>query len=632
MNCVRRHLSAIKGGRLAAACHPARVLTLMISDVPGDRPIDIASGPTVADPTTCADALGILRRYAIDVPDAVRELLESGRGESVKPGDPRLSGAEARIIATPQMALEAAAAVARAAGVTPHILGDAIEGEARDVGTVLAGIALQVAERGQPFAAPCVLLSGGETTVTVRGKGRGGRNVEFLLSLAIALDGHPRIHALAGDTDGVDGQEEIAGASIAPDTLARAWERGLRPKEMLADNDAHSLFTALGDSVITGPTLTNVNDFRAIFITGDLVSAPAMGHDLHDRTRPVAAVDLPADQEVPAVAACAVRARQRVDHGAAGDAGAGSRLHGGDADGLVGNQVPQHRESLELPVEKFSKRLRRHIVGREAGAAGGDDDVHGGIVDPQARLPLNRRLVAAHQRACPQLMARGGDPLGQQDRPRYRWRASRESEIVNTAMPSAVNSRSGSILPPGMAQLSSFLRTSAYTASLSSAHQANSFSSSATEVCAKCRSLSAGALMNTLSAALRGRRIGGQHPDAGIADDAPVAVLARAAREFDHLRADAGAVERHLGGEAQSRLDRIGSPGLVRVRFLGQLVGGHQAVEGGDILRHHRAPSAGAAPPTARAPLRAPARPLRRPFCRWTRCTPWTRGPRPSRP
>ncbi|MGC1387037.1 MAG: glycerate kinase [Steroidobacteraceae bacterium] len=270
MNCVRRHLSAIKGGRLAAACHPARVLTLMISDVPGDRPIDIASGPTVADPTTCADALDILRRYGIDVPDAVRELLESGRGESVKPGDPRMSGGEARIIATPQMALEAAAAVARAAGIAPHILGDAIEGEARDVGTVLAGIALQVAERSQPFAAPCVLLSGGETTVTVRGKGRGGRNVEFLLSLAIALDGHPRIHALAGDTDGVDGQEEIAGASMAPDTLARAWKRGLRPKEMLAANDAHSLFTALGDSVITGPTLTNVNDFRAIFIAGDL--------------------------------------------------------------------------------------------------------------------------------------------------------------------------------------------------------------------------------------------------------------------------------------------------------------------------------------------------------------------------
>jgi len=266
MNCVRRHLSAIKGGRLGAACHPARVLSLLISDVPGDRPIDIASGPTVADPTTCGDALAILRRYGIDMPAAVRDLLESGRGESVKPADPRLSNAVVRIIATPQMALEAAAAVAGAAGFTPHILGDAIEGEARDVGTVFAGIAAQVADRAQPFEAPCVLLSGGETTVTVRGTGRGGRNVEFLLSLAVTLDGHPRIHALAGDTDGVDGQEEIAGAVMGPDTLARAWAQGLKPKEMLAGNDAHSFFSALGDSLVTGPTLTNVNDFRAILI------------------------------------------------------------------------------------------------------------------------------------------------------------------------------------------------------------------------------------------------------------------------------------------------------------------------------------------------------------------------------
>jgi hydroxypyruvate reductase len=266
MNCVRRHLSAIKGGRLGAACHPARVLTLLISDVPGDRPIDIASGPTVADPTTCADALRILERYAIEIPHAVRELLESGRGESVKPGDARLAGAEVRIIATPQMALEAAAALGNAAGFATHILGDAIEGEARDVGTAFAGIAAHVADRAQPFTAPCVLLSGGETTVTVRGQGRGGRNVEFLLALTVALDGHARIHALAGDTDGVDGQEEIAGAVSAPDTLARAWQRGLRAKEMLADNDAHSFFSALGDSVITGPTLTNVNDFRAILI------------------------------------------------------------------------------------------------------------------------------------------------------------------------------------------------------------------------------------------------------------------------------------------------------------------------------------------------------------------------------
>jgi glycerate 2-kinase len=270
INCVRRHLSAIKGGRLAAACHPAQVLTLLISDVPGDRPLDIASGPTVADPTTCSDALGIVRRYGIDLPAAALGLLESGCGESVKPGDPRLAGAKVRIIATPQLALEAAAAVARRAGVAAYILGDAIEGEARDVGRVFAGIALQVAEHSQPVTAPCVLLSGGETTVTVRGGGRGGRNVEYLLSLAIALDGHPRIHALAGDTDGVDGLEEIAGAHIAPDSLARAWAGGFRPKDVLADNDAHSLFTALGDSIVTGPTLTNVNDFRAIHIEGPI--------------------------------------------------------------------------------------------------------------------------------------------------------------------------------------------------------------------------------------------------------------------------------------------------------------------------------------------------------------------------
>jgi glycerate 2-kinase len=266
INCVRRHLSGIKGGRLAAACHPARVVSLLISDVPGDRPIDIASGPTVADPTSCADALGILRRYEIDMPPAVRDLLESGRGESVKPGDPRLARAETHIIATPQMALEAAAEVGRAAGYASHILGDAIEGEARDVGKVFAGIAAHAADVSEPFSAPCILLSGGETTVTVRGKGRGGRNVEYLLSLAIALDGHARIHGIAGDTDGVDGQEEIAGAVMAPDTLARAWAKGLRPKEALDDNDGHGFFGALGDSVITGPTLTNVNDFRAILI------------------------------------------------------------------------------------------------------------------------------------------------------------------------------------------------------------------------------------------------------------------------------------------------------------------------------------------------------------------------------
>jgi glycerate 2-kinase len=266
LNCVRRHLSAIKGGRLAAACYPARVLTLMISDVPGDRPIDIASGPTVGDPTTSADALSIVQRYGIDLPPPVLDILASGRGESVKPDDPRLAHTAARIIATPQLALEAAAAVAREAGIPAYILGDAIEGEARDVGKVLAGVALQVAERDQPVAAPCVVLSGGETTVTVRGSGRGGRNVEFLLSLAIALDGHTRIYALAGDTDGVDGQEEIAGACLGPDSLARARALGLKPENSLQDNDAHSFFSALGDSVITGPTLTNVNDFRAILV------------------------------------------------------------------------------------------------------------------------------------------------------------------------------------------------------------------------------------------------------------------------------------------------------------------------------------------------------------------------------
>jgi hydroxypyruvate reductase len=267
MNCVRRHLSAIKGGRLAAACHPARVVTLLISDVPGDDPADIASGPTTADRTTCADALAILRRYAIDVPDKVRALLESGRGESIKPGDPRLANSETRMIATPQMALEAAASVARFAGVAVHILGDSIEGEARDVGIVMAGIARQVSTHGQPFTPPCILLSGGETTVTVRGNGRGGRNVEFLLSLAIALNGEPATHAIACDTDGVDGQEEIAGAYLAPDTLARAWKQGILPRESLANNDGHGFFQALGDSVICGPTLTNVNDFRAVYIT-----------------------------------------------------------------------------------------------------------------------------------------------------------------------------------------------------------------------------------------------------------------------------------------------------------------------------------------------------------------------------
>jgi hydroxypyruvate reductase len=266
INCVRRHLSAIKGGRLAAACHPAKVVSLLISDVPGDRPLDIASGPTVADPSTCGDALEIAARYGIELPEKVREVLESGRGESIKPGDPRLAGGETRIIATPQLALEAAAAVARSVGITPHILGDAIEGEAREVAKVMAGIARQVALRGQPFTKPCVLLSGGETTVTVRGQGRGGRNVEFLLALGLALDGLAGVYALAGDTDGIDGIEEIAGACLAPDSLCRARELGMSPSTSLEANDGHGLFGRLNDAIVTGPTLTNVNDFRAILI------------------------------------------------------------------------------------------------------------------------------------------------------------------------------------------------------------------------------------------------------------------------------------------------------------------------------------------------------------------------------
>lgn len=266
MNCVRRHLSAIKGGRLAAACYPAKVLNLLLSDVPGDDPINIASGPTVPDPTTCEDALNILDRYGIKVPAAARRILESGQGETLQSGDPLLPPIDSVFIATPQLALEAAAQVASAAGVTPYILGDAIEGESRDVAKTLAGLALQVARRNQPFRAPCVLLSGGETTVTMRGTGRGGRNVEFLLSLAIALKGEPGIHALAGDTDGVDGKEDVAGAVLDPLTLTRAWESGIKPTVFLDMNDAHSFFRLLGDSVVTGPTHTNVNDFRAILI------------------------------------------------------------------------------------------------------------------------------------------------------------------------------------------------------------------------------------------------------------------------------------------------------------------------------------------------------------------------------
>ncbi len=266
MNCVRKHLSAIKGGRLALACAPARVVTLLISDVPGDDPDIIASGPTLPDATSCFDALAVLKKYHIEVPDNIRHHLESGAGETPKPDDPRFARNSQHVIATAQEALEAAAATARAAGMNAYILSDGIEGEARDVGIVHAAIARQVAKHGQPFKAPCVLLSGGETTVTVRGNGRGGRNAEFLLSLAVALDGHANMYALACDTDGIDGSEDNAGAVLAPDSLARAAGLGLSAKAMLENNDGYGFFSALNDLVVSGPTRTNVNDFRAILI------------------------------------------------------------------------------------------------------------------------------------------------------------------------------------------------------------------------------------------------------------------------------------------------------------------------------------------------------------------------------
>ena len=267
MNCVRKHLSAIKGGRLAAQCWPARVVTLLISDVPGDAPEVIGSGPTVPDPTTCADALAICRRYGIELPPAALAGLESGAFETPKPGDARFAGHEVHLIATPQASLEAAAAHARAAGLAAHILSDEVEGESRDVGRVHAALARAVARRGEPFARPCVILSGGETTVTVRGPGgRGGRASEFLLGCALALQGEPGVHVLAADTDGIDGIEHNAGAIVTPDTLARAAALGLKPAEFLDRHDCYTLFDQLGDLVVPGPTYTNVNDFRAILI------------------------------------------------------------------------------------------------------------------------------------------------------------------------------------------------------------------------------------------------------------------------------------------------------------------------------------------------------------------------------
>lgn len=266
INCVRKHLSALKGGRLALAAAPARVVTLAISDVPGDDLSTIASGPTVPDPTRCADALEIVTRYGITLPAAAREALLTGVAETPKPGHPGFARCESRIVATAQASLAAAASLARVRGVTPLVLGDAIEGEAREAARVLGGIALSCAAHGLPLAAPCVLLSGGETTVTVRGGGRGGRNAEFLLGLALALDGQARIHGIACDTDGIDGSEDNAGAVVLPDTVARAAAAGIDLRRRLAENDAYSVFAALGDLVVTGPTRTNVNDFRAILI------------------------------------------------------------------------------------------------------------------------------------------------------------------------------------------------------------------------------------------------------------------------------------------------------------------------------------------------------------------------------
>jgi hydroxypyruvate reductase len=287
MNCVRKHLSAIKGGRLAAMCAPARVVTLLISDVPGDAPEVIGSGPTVPDSSTCADALRILARYGIAIPAAARAGLESGAFETPKPGDAVFTGHQVHMIATPKQSLEAAAALARQAGIGVHVLSDEMEGESREVGKVHAALARFVARHGQPFQKPCVILSGGETTVTVKSKGvgpqgpgakpdgsqgpgarpgRGGRATEFLLGCAIALQGEPGVHVLAADTDGIDGVEDNAGAIVTPSTLARAQAQGLKAQEFLDRNDAYNFFKPLGDLVVPGPTFTNVNDFRAVLV------------------------------------------------------------------------------------------------------------------------------------------------------------------------------------------------------------------------------------------------------------------------------------------------------------------------------------------------------------------------------
>jgi glycerate-2-kinase len=269
MNCIRKHLSAFSGGRLAAAAHPARVVTLAISDVPGDDPAVIASGPTVADPTNFAQARALVAHYGMELPPGVVRHLASGAAESPKPGDPRLAGAELRMIATPMLALRAMAAAARGLGLAPIILGDALEGEAAVLGKALAGVALSAATHGEPLGAPCVILSGGETTVTLPAgvAGRGGRSTECLLGMALALEGRGGIWALCADTDGIDGKSDAAGAVCAPDTLARARAAGLDARAMLAAHDSYGVFLGLGDLLVTGPTLTNVNDVRAVLVT-----------------------------------------------------------------------------------------------------------------------------------------------------------------------------------------------------------------------------------------------------------------------------------------------------------------------------------------------------------------------------
>lgn len=269
MNCVRKHLSAIKGGRLAAACAPAQVLTLLISDVPGDDPDVIASGPTVPDPSTCAQALAIIDRYGIGIPESIRAGLQSGALETPKPGDAVFSGNRVEMIATPRQMLQAAAEACRQAGLPAYILADDMEGESRDIAQAHAALARSVARHGTPFAKPCVILSGGETTVSVakgNSHGKGGRGTEFLLALALALDGEAGVWALAGDTDGIDGSEDNAGAWITPDTLIRARAAGLKPRAFLDGHDAYTLFAATGDLLVTGPTYTNVNDFRALLV------------------------------------------------------------------------------------------------------------------------------------------------------------------------------------------------------------------------------------------------------------------------------------------------------------------------------------------------------------------------------